>query len=118
MVSNTRPEKQRITESLDKYTCIDQNQCIGPRKKTLKTDLFLNDSKTGGISDWDYTVPRTIEFSNIHNNWEETAVASEQLDKMVDYKGLYSINISERMERAFLEINIRHNCMIIEDCRK
>ena len=118
MGSNTCQEKQWITESLDNQTCIAQTQCIGPSKKTLKTDLSLNDSKAGGLSDWDYTGPKTVGFSNIHNNWDETAVASEHPEKMIAYQGFTSLDISERKERALLERHIRHNRMIIEECRK
>ena len=78
MGSNTCPEEQLITDSLDNQTHISQNQCIGHSKKTSKTDVSSNDSKAGGgLSEWDYTGPRTVEFSNINDNREETAFASE-----------------------------------------
>ena len=34
------------------------------------------------LSDWDYKGPRAVDFSNIHNNWDDTAVARENPDKM------------------------------------
>ena len=95
MGPNKRPQEQRITGSLDNCTCIEQAQFIGPIKKTLKTKISSNSSKAGGISDWDYTGPRTVGFSNTHNNWDETAVSSEHTEKMVAYQGLATLNISE-----------------------
>ena len=73
--SNTLPEERRVTELFEKQTCIAQTQCIGTSTKTLKSNLPFTGGKTVELSDWDHTEQRAVDFSNIHKNWGEIAVA-------------------------------------------
>ena len=82
MRSNTLPEKRRVAESFEKQTCIAQNECIGPSTNILKTNIPLTGGKRVERSDWGHTGPRVVDFSNIRNNWGETAVFRGQPDKM------------------------------------
>ena len=75
-------------------------------------------ARQGGLVTGIIQDQKTVGFSNIHNNWDETAVDSEHPEKMIAYQGFTSFDISERKERALLERHIRHNRMIIEECRK
>ena len=81
----------------------------------------MTGGKTAELSDWDHTGPRAVEFSNIHKNWGETAVAREQLEKMVTvdaHQEFTNFYASEREERALLERSIVRSWMIVEECRK
>ena len=121
MISNTLTEERRATDSFENQKCISQTRCIGPSIKTLKTNPPLTGGKAAELSDWYHTGPRAVDFSNIHNNWGETAVAREQLEKMgtvaahQEFKTFYA---SEREERALLERSIVRSRMIVEECRK
>jgi len=121
MRSNTLPEERRVTESSKNQKCIAQTRCIGPSIKTLKTNPPLTGGKTAELSDWDHTGPRAVDFYNIHNNWGETAVAREQLEKMgtvAAHQEFTNFYASEREERALLERSIIRSRMIVEECRK
>ena len=82
MISNTLTEEGRVAESFENQKCIAQTQCIGPGIKTLKANPPSTGGKTSELSDWDHTVTRAVDFSNIHKNWGETAVAREYPEKM------------------------------------
>ena len=106
MRSNTLPEERRVTESFENQKCIAQTRCIVPSIKILKNNPPSTGGKTAELSDWDHTVTRAVAFSNIHNNWGETAVAREQPEKMdtvAAHQEFTNFYASEREERALLE---------------
>ena len=81
----------------------------------------MTGDKTLDLSVCDNTGPMSVYFSNINNNWGETAVARDHPEKMstvATHQEFTNIDASEREERALLKSYIIRNQMIVEECRK